>query len=155
MASGSAQASPLQVEQKARPTQKAEFTCHTLFYPKARATPLVLGYGVGTFYSRRGTFSGGLFMTRRSGSSKLNRKTNRYKERIKFEDDMLDLYMPARGCTAWLKQKFVGIDHDHLPSQMPARKRFAFLKFKHETSIIFGIVPELTRKSSLFDSELI
>ena len=30
------------------------------------------------------------------------------KEKIKFEDGMLDLYMPARGCTAWLKQKFTG-----------------------------------------------
>lgn len=30
------------------------------------------------------------------------------KEKISFEDGVLDLYMPAVGCTAWLKQKFTG-----------------------------------------------
>jgi len=28
--------------------------------------------------------------------------------RIRFEDGVFDLYMPERGCTAWLKQRFAG-----------------------------------------------
>ncbi len=30
------------------------------------------------------------------------------KERIQIEDGILDLYMPGKGCTAWLKKKFSG-----------------------------------------------
>ena len=37
-----------------------------------------------------------------------NKDDPKLKEKIKIEDGILDLYMPAKGCTAWLKKKFTG-----------------------------------------------
>jgi hypothetical protein len=42
------------------------------------------------------------------------------KGEVKVEDGVLDLYMPAIGCTAWFKQKFEGQPYDAL-SALPAR----------------------------------
>ena len=72
-----------------------------------KVSPQVLGYGVGTF-----SIGQELFRTDFSDASEwviqVEKKDEPLKERIEFHDGMLDLYMPARGCTAWLKRKFSG-----------------------------------------------
>ena len=74
---------------------------------KTKIAAQVLGYGVGTF-----SIGEELFRTDFSDASQwaiqVEKKEEPLKERIEFHDGMLDLYMPARGCTAWLKQKFSG-----------------------------------------------
>ena len=105
LASGWAQANPLQIEQRETPVEKP--TPATPPSAESPETLRVLGYGVGTF-----SIGEELFRTDFSDSSQwtiqVEQKDEPLKERIKFQDNMLDLYMPARGCTAWLKQKFVG-----------------------------------------------
>ena len=85
------------------PTQPATETTQT----KTDVVPQVLGHGVGTF-----AIGEELFRTDFSDASQwaiqVEKTEGPLKERIEFHDGMLDLYMPGRGCTAWLKQKFSG-----------------------------------------------
>ena len=105
LANGFVEANPMQVQKAADLPQKP-------IPSTQQATPVpsslpVVGYGVGTF-----SIGEELFRTDFSDSSQwtiqVEQKDEPLKERIKFGDGMLDLYMPARGCTAWLKKKFVG-----------------------------------------------
>ena len=65
---------------------------------KTKVAAQVLGYGVGTF-----SIGEELFRTDFSDASQwaiqVEKKEEPLKERIEFHDGMLDLYMPARGCT--------------------------------------------------------
>ena len=74
---------------------------------QTKVTAQVLGYGVGKF-----AIGEELFRTDFSDPSQwaiqVEKKEGPLEERIEFHDGILDLYMPARGCTAWLKQKFSG-----------------------------------------------
>jgi hypothetical protein len=75
---------------------------------QSTAEPLVLGYGKAAFsigelqyetdFSDKGNW---VFQIQRSEDPS-------EKGEVKVEGGMLDLYMPAIGCTAWLKQKFEG-----------------------------------------------
>jgi hypothetical protein len=71
------------------------------------ASPLLLGYGQAAF-----TVGEKLYETDFSDASEwviqVEKKGEPNAERIKMGDGVLDLYMPARGCTAWLKKKFNG-----------------------------------------------
>jgi len=85
----------------------------TLESPKAAAQNKqtsalqILGYGVDTF-----SIGSELFRANFSDPSQwtiqVEQKDEPLKESIKFHNGMLDLYMPARGCTAWLKRRFSG-----------------------------------------------
>ncbi len=67
----------------------------------------VLGYGVGSFTVGEQLFQTD-FLDAGQWSIQVEEKDEPVKERVEFHDGMLDLYMPARGCTAWLKQTFSG-----------------------------------------------
>ncbi|WP_372846386.1 DUF6250 domain-containing protein [Pontiella sp.] len=71
------------------------------------AAPLVLGYGTDAF-----AVGEKLYETDFGDSAEwvvqVEKKGEPNAERIAFGAGMLDLYMPARGCTAWLKKKFSG-----------------------------------------------
>jgi len=77
------------------------------FQTETKVSPQVLGYGAGIF-----EIGEELFRTDFSDAAQwiiqVEKKDKPLKERIEFHDGMLDLYMPGRGCTAWLKQKFSG-----------------------------------------------
>lgn len=70
-------------------------------------TPRVLGYGVDTFAVGQELFRTD-FSDESQWTIQVEENDEPMKEHVKFHDGMLDLYMPARGCTAWLKQKFSG-----------------------------------------------
>ena len=105
LASGSAQAIPVQIEQTDGLIRESIASDDASF--QSPASFPVLGYGVDKF-----SVGEELFRTDFSDSSQwviqVQQSDEPLKERIKFGDGLLDLYMPARGCTAWLKQKFVG-----------------------------------------------
>jgi hypothetical protein len=69
--------------------------------------PEALGYGTELF-----TVGEELYSTDFSNTNEwvlqIEEKEGPEQEIIKFKDGMLDLYMPARGCTAWLTEKFTG-----------------------------------------------
>jgi hypothetical protein len=73
----------------------------------ASSKPEVLGYGKDTF-----TVGEELYSTDFSNTNEwviqVEQKEGPEKEIIEFKDGMLNLYMPARGCTAWLNHKFEG-----------------------------------------------
>ena len=70
--------------------------------------PLVLGYGKDAF-----TVGGLLYETdfsdRENWALQIQKSDDPANQaEVKIEDGMMDLYMPAIGCTAWLKKKFKG-----------------------------------------------
>ncbi|MDF7807749.1 DUF6250 domain-containing protein [Pontiellaceae bacterium B12219] len=69
--------------------------------------PEVLGYGKDTFSVGEKLYSTD-FSNTNEWVFQVEEKDSPEKEIIEFKDGMLDLYMPARGCTAWLTQKFEG-----------------------------------------------
>jgi hypothetical protein len=73
----------------------------------ANVEPLVLGYGQTAFTLGEQLYSTD-FSDKKNWVVQVSTDNTKYKERVKFEDGMLDLYMPNRGCTAWLNKKFSG-----------------------------------------------
>ncbi|MGJ8641665.1 MAG: DUF6250 domain-containing protein [Opitutaceae bacterium] len=75
---------------------------------QADVKPLVIGYGQDTFTIGKELYSTD-FSDQENWVIQVDQNTDSpLKERIKVRDGILDLYMPARGCTAWLNQKFSG-----------------------------------------------
>lgn len=74
---------------------------------RAASKALVLGHGEEAF-----TLGKELYTTDFSDAGnwvvQVSTDDTSFKEEVKFEDGMLDLYMPKRGCTAWLNKKFSG-----------------------------------------------
>ncbi|MGJ8650160.1 MAG: DUF6250 domain-containing protein [Opitutaceae bacterium] len=74
---------------------------------QADIKPQVLGYGKEAF-----TIGQELYATDFSDPEnwvvQVSTDNTEYRERVAFKDGMLDLYMPKRGCTAWLNKKFSG-----------------------------------------------
>lgn len=71
------------------------------------AEPEVLGYGKDTFTIGEELYSTD-FSDKDNWVIQVSTDNTDYQERIKIEDGILDLYMPKRGCTAWLNKKFSG-----------------------------------------------
>lgn len=69
--------------------------------------PKVAGYGKGAFTVGEKLFEAD-FSSSKDWKIQVEQKEGPEKEKIEFKGDILDLYMPARGCTAWLTQKFEG-----------------------------------------------
>lgn len=69
--------------------------------------PEVLGYGKETFTVGKPLHTEP-FTKPENWIIQVQKNDGPIKEKISFEDGILDLYMPAVGCTAWLKQKFAG-----------------------------------------------
>ncbi|MDF7823623.1 DUF6250 domain-containing protein [Pontiellaceae bacterium B12227] len=73
----------------------------------SNASPLVLGYGKEAFSIGEELYSTD-FADQEKWVVQVSTDDTTYEEQIKFKDGMLDLYMPKRGCTAWLNKKFKG-----------------------------------------------
>lgn len=71
------------------------------------AEPLVLGYGEEVFALGRELYSTD-FSDTNNWVIQVSTDDTTHDERVTFEDGVLDLYMPKRGCTAWLNRKFRG-----------------------------------------------
>ncbi|MDF7799285.1 DUF6250 domain-containing protein [Pontiellaceae bacterium B1224] len=69
--------------------------------------PEELGYGQSMFSVGEELYSTD-FSNTNEWVIQVEAKEGPEKEVIEFHDGMLDLYMPARGCTAWLNHKFKG-----------------------------------------------
>ena len=74
---------------------------------QADIKPLLLGYGKDTFSIGEELYSTD-FKDKENWAVQVSTDNTEYKERVAFKNSMLDLYMPKRGCTAWLKEKFSG-----------------------------------------------
>lgn len=77
------------------------------FIAQAEAQPQVLGYGKDIFTIGEKLYSTN-FSDKDNWTIQVSTDNTDYEERIKIEDGVLDLYMPQRGCTAWLKEKLSG-----------------------------------------------
>ncbi len=71
------------------------------------AKPLVLGYGTTAFSIGKELYSTD-FSDAENWVVQVSTDNTTFDERVKFEDGILDLYMPKRGCTAWLNRTFSG-----------------------------------------------
>lgn len=68
---------------------------------------LVMGYGKEAFTLGKELYSTN-FSDKENWVVQVSTDDTSLDERVAFEDGMLDLYMPKRGCTAWLNTKFSG-----------------------------------------------
>lgn len=71
------------------------------------AEPQVLGYGEATFTIGEELYSTD-FTDKDNWVIQVSTDNTEYQEKVKIEDGVLDLYMPKRGCTAWLNKEFSG-----------------------------------------------
>ncbi|MDF7823624.1 DUF6250 domain-containing protein [Pontiellaceae bacterium B12227] len=72
------------------------------------SAPWVLGYGEAAFTVGDLQYETD-FSDRENWELQIQKSDNpAHKAEVNIEDGMMDLYMPAIGCTAWLKQKFEG-----------------------------------------------
>jgi hypothetical protein len=69
--------------------------------------PLILGYGEDAFSIGKELYSTD-FKDQSNWVVQVSTDDTSLKERVTFDDGILDLYMPKRGCTAWLDKKFSG-----------------------------------------------
>lgn len=74
---------------------------------QADVKPQVLGYGKETFTIGEELYSTD-FSDQDNWAIQVSTDNTEFAERIEVKDGILDLYMPKRGCTAWLKKKFEG-----------------------------------------------
>lgn len=74
---------------------------------QAEIKPLVLGYGNDAFTIGEELYSTD-FNDKDNWVIQVSTDNTDYEERIKIKDGILDLYMPKRGCTAWLNKNFSG-----------------------------------------------
>lgn len=75
---------------------------------KAESTAVVAGYGEDLFTIGELLYETD-FSDKENWVIQVEKKDDpKLQEKIKIEGGILDLYMPAKGCTAWLKKKFSG-----------------------------------------------
>lgn len=84
------------------------FALSSALTTQAELKPQVLGYGQETFTIGKELYSTD-FTDKDNWVIQVEKNPDsKNKERIKMQGGVLDLYMPKRGCTAWLNQKFSG-----------------------------------------------
>lgn len=114
--------------------------------------PKVLGHGVDTF-----SIGAELFRANFSDPSQwtiqVEEKEEPLKESIKFHDGTLDLYMPGRGCTAWLRQKFSGPITITYQVKCP-RDTIKFPEIQARDINNFWHCTGVEEQTDIFDSEL-
>ncbi len=79
------------------------FACTSSDEPEA----LAIGYGADAFTIGEELYTDS-FTKPEDWVIQIEQNDSENQPKVTFENDIFDAYMPARGCTAWLKQKFEG-----------------------------------------------